>query len=254
MKTFKHIASGLIAIENSNGYLISFDDRGSITVPAFLIEQGKDWVEEISRLWEILEFKQKPIPENDFSGVLSFLRNPNGTYSALSEKQFTLEHMLADKQYKIEEVKRLSDGEKFRIGDEIKKEKDILKIYFFNVFNNLLNVSCENNRYITNFSIDNLFKAKEIFTTEDGVKIFQNDIYFWVNPDNWRISSEAADSIRTISLISQYSWFKFFSTKELALEYILINEPCLSISDVRRIFIINNSEMNALKEIIKSKQ
>jgi len=70
-----------------------------------------------------------------------------------------------------------------------------------------------------------------LFKTEDGVDIFEGDKVYFVNITNQRFN---------IDICLQADLYKshllYFSTKEKAEEYILMNKPCLSINNVLGIY------------------
>ena len=91
-----------------------------------------------------------------------------------------------------------------------------------------------------------------MFTTEDGVDIFKGDkIYSHSQFKLWEHIVEDND-------IAPIKWF---STKEAAEEYIILNKPCLSVKEIIDSvdttldeFISNVTLFNLLKELVKSKQ
>lgn len=99
-----------------------------------------------------------------------------------------------------------------------------------------------------------------IFTTEDGVDIYKGDIYYGL-----RIAKIDFLKLEIYPFSGNFfsgkdSSFKYFSTKEAAEEYILLNKPCLSINDIRPLLTYcNNNYTNIdllikkLKELVKSK-
>ena len=126
----------------------------------------------------------------------------------------------------------------------------------FNIQNNLL-ISAKTKEC---FSLKNLIKIKtSLFTTEDGIEIFKGDEYCYFRFHSWTydmvIANEdfySQDKLSTNGL--------YFSTKEKADKYILINKPCLSVEDVRgcinetEIDIDNEHELNyQLLELVKQK-
>lgn len=146
----------------------------------------------------------------------------------------------------IYSVKRKSDGEIFTVGDKIFPNN---KIYKFELKNDILTIW----HYDISFStpvikgpsgqpgncswikgIDNLKKIKQpLFTTEDGVDIFKNDEYYYINSsfnNPWEIVNTKADHPDLIN--KNDLTYKRFSTKEAAEEYILMNKPKYSLNDI----------------------
>jgi len=99
---------------------------------------------------------------------------------------------------------------------------------------------------------DNKPKVK-LFTTEDGVDIFEGDEVFELinNTKIFRITF-----LKCTSMTGKNSR-KYFSTKEKAREYILMNKPCLSINDFLSVsyFTVKskNRTIKRLKKLVNSK-
>ena len=98
---------------------------------------------------------------------------------------------------------------------------------------------------------DYINSKKVLFTTEDGVDIFKGD-YFWYSDGKIFDKGKAIDS--NIRL-----YLKYFSTKEAAEEYIIMNKPCLSINDILKFCgstqsdIIKTISLEGLQQLVKSK-
>lgn len=146
----------------------------------------------------------------------------------------------------IHSVKRLSDGEIFTIGDYV----EIIKS---------TNPCCEKGT-IEDFNfwlynINNLKKVKQkLFTTEDGVDIYEDDYSYGVHNSKFDIVK-----IKHTSTVYVGDNFIEFSTKEKAEEYVLMNKPCLSINNVINAYPspkgspLHNVLMHKLKQTVKSK-
>jgi len=98
-------------------------------------------------------------------------------------------------------------------------------------------------------------KKQPLFTTEDGVDIFESDEYYQIHyPENWEITKGIAEKI--INYINLIESKVLYSTKEKAEEYMLLNKPCLSLNDLlnyqsatKQIFV----PIKTLKDLVKSK-
>jgi hypothetical protein len=92
-------------------------------------------------------------------------------------------------------------------------------------------------------------KKQKIFTSADGVDIFEGDKVYGVN-----FGFTGTFDTFQLEIAAKESWFKF-STKEKAEEYILLNKPCLSINDLlkKNTNIPCNFSFEKLKELVKSK-
>lgn len=217
------------------------------------------WEEIIEKDYEILSFKYG-------NGCLYYLKLRNNGYYVQSDQtiessiNYTLEELLDDvKNYNcnIHSVKRLSDGEVFTIGDicsPIGKYDcnihSITKIWFCDP--GYLRLS--SNNYTLDITNIQHSKKKPLFTTEDDVDIFEGDEYYHTKPD-FKISyGGKADNMVSGNLIG-IKGYHYFSTKEAAEEYIVMNKPVLSLNDIKN---YNNATVytivaNNLKDLVKSK-
>lgn len=132
--------------------------------------------------------------------------------------------------FSIHSVKRLSDGEVFTVGDMVEtavltKPGVITSISL--MFGTKMCLTVDSiTSHISNFQ-----KVKKpLFTTEDGVEIFEGDTIYGINND-WVVFSHYNDLQNKIKI---WGVKPIFSTKEKAEEYVLLNKPCLSLNDVSR--------------------
>lgn len=92
-----------------------------------------------------------------------------------------------------------------------------------------------------------------LFTTEDGVHIFERDKYYIVFYD-FKVQEYNAKQDYIVWSESNY---KKFSTKEKAEEYILLNKPCLSLTEISKFYKhllnFNNGNSMGLRNLAKSK-
>jgi len=162
----------------------------------------------------------------------------------------------------IHSIKRLSDGEIFTIGDKIKGNmKSEGKISLFVITpNNKINVWRSTTIIPSETSelLNTIYKVKQpLFTTEDGVDIFDySDSFYWIRKDTLKLC-ERMTLNTSHSVFFQYEPKKelYFSTKEKAEEYILMNKPCLSINEITNLTETNPPDWlnKELIKIVKSK-
>lgn len=101
-------------------------------------------------------------------------------------------------------------------------------------------------------------KSQILFITEDGVEYVDLDKPVWIVNATWLLFEKTArffvDGIDN-SLADVY--FKRFSTKEAAEQYILFNQKSLSLNDLLSVWGgdgINSPLFNNFKELAKTKQ
>jgi hypothetical protein len=217
-------------------------------------------IEEITpypELWEKVEELDYEVEEVFYSGQIRKLLQ--GQYRLINLGiGFDLDYVLKNKGV-IYSVKRLSDGEVFTIGDTI------IINYKPNNKVAIVEISHSENRQIwINYrkrglsyyergschlaSATKLFKT-HLFTTEDGVSVFENDKYYFIS-NGFQVVKSFAENLEFLSSS------KTFSTKEKADEYVLLNKPLLSLTDVKDLFIEHRVELTLerLKSLIKSKR
>lgn len=89
-----------------------------------------------------------------------------------------------------------------------------------------------------------LKQPKPSFTTVDGVDIFKGDMYFLVEPNFYisKIKSWADDYSKSDTSVT-------FSTKEAAELYIIENKPCLSLKDLKEMWVRAYASGSSLTEL-----
>ena len=174
------------------------------------------------------EFWEEVVVEKDYE-ILSLVaseRNPQHKKGSkfLHNKDYKFKNMHPTEFWDIYSVKRISDNKIFTIGDSY--EDLIIEKMFMSVDGNILTT------YIP--------KAKQpLFTTEDGVDIFEGSEYYPVNPLYVYCGKHIARLAKTIDRTNHWettrNYLKFFSTKEDAEEYIVNNIPIISLNDFHKI-------------------
>lgn len=167
--------------------------------------------------------------------------------------------------YEIYSVKRLSDGKIFTIGDKVKDrltdELTNFRTQEIVGFKGNLKIICtaKSGTAMPLSTIRHI--EKPLFKTEDNVDIFEDDTYWWVN----RISYYYGIFRGSSSSFIEPELYLYFSNKKMALEYIIMNKPCLSLQEVMYSIdedfstdsiTANSAEstlLNKLKELVKSK-
>jgi hypothetical protein len=201
--------------------------------PIFCDDYPEFWEEVIEKDYEILRIKHK---ENKcFYRDSIDLRNLN--------------------LYDIHSVKRLSDGKVFNIGDNATTAlNNYGPITAFEIKSNVMYIRTNNSSNST-FSCDikDLKVSKPLFTTEDGVNIFEGDSYHPVILYNLEYKGWfKAQKINKNKYTDAKSCI-VFSTKKEAKQYILMNKPCLSLEDVGNIISFESYYFKEIKLLVKKK-
>lgn len=208
-----------MAIEYSHYYHDAFQDM--------VRNMGKDILKE---------FKASKQPKKDWEIVFSFDLDGNcGTHPFIPKDEPC---GCEEEGCKIHSVRRLSDGCVFTVGDLIgwgvpsgyqtiivsfSIADSRLKIDYQPEGLNLLSVDFEK-------AVRLHKKVKQpLFTTEDGVEIYEGDKTFWVvnaAESDWQVKN----FIATHDCIGE-NWY-CFSTEAAAKEYVKMSKPNLSVRDV----------------------
>jgi len=212
-------------------------------------------VENYSEFWE-------EVVEKDYE-ILSYIGK--STKNVLSAKldPFVNNKLIEweDKNLDIHSVKRVSDGEVFTIGDfvngrtissfSINWMKIGFKVHCDDVGKGNINDGCF-------FELQDLKTTKSpLFTTEDGVDIFESDKIYSIesslNEVDEKIAGIYKHSNTNHPVEHWYKDDKYFSTKEKAEEYILNNKPCLSLKDIITTLDLDNITIKRITKITKTK-
>lgn len=198
-------------------------------------EFSKEESKQPKKDWEIIEFLGNYKEKVTWQG-----EDKHGGFNYKQWYECALAH-----NYTIHSVRR-HDNVVFTIGDKV--EYNIDKIVtieagtykftiksFYIKSNSLMASQHESDTWGVNISV--LSKVKEpipLFTTEDGVNKYKGDnCWYWDSksddmPSVWYSLPEPLILLNNTDI----SGYKYFSTKEAAYEYILLNHPQLSIQDV----------------------
>jgi hypothetical protein len=139
--------------------------------------------------------------------------------------------------YKIHSIKRLLDGEVFTVGNKVNNTYCNTKILDFNILwdNELKILTVSGTTVLNNIS----HVKKPLFFSTDGVDIFEGDSVYWVLQYNdvcKILEYNGTHELHAKILQPEDSFYKTFSTKQKAEEYILFNRPNLSLNDVFEVY------------------
>jgi hypothetical protein len=185
---------------------------------------------------------------------------------------------------KIHSVKRLSDGEVFSIGDDVKwrnfeptkilgfefigesdyfaiagnKESLELKEYLDSLKKELRVRVSPLNGITRYFLFSGISKVKQpLFKTEDGIDVYEGDRYYVVIEKDgfgYETFAVAWHGQGGIESANYKNAAKFFSDKGKANEYILMNKPVLSVNDIMKAApLMGKYYEDGIKGLAKSK-
>lgn len=207
---------------------ISFTSLSTLAALETLVSNYPEfWEKIIEKDYEILSFYsvgQTIIP-------MRILNSNTGLFKLNKPKykndELTLDYLLKEGSYSIYSIKRLSDGEIFTIGDKITGAtySEPRNIISFRIINNKLRIDQSKG----SSNLEDIKKLKNpLFVTEDGVDKYEGEEYYYLHKHSFRIDKAVAhkgfNDVNTTGL--------YFSTKEKAEEYVLMNKPYLSIDDL----------------------
>ena len=207
--------------------------------------QPEFWKEVVKKDYEILSFRNK-------TTKVKLIKDTFGNFKAnTADLRFDKLILGFDEQTRLEEcstyveinsIKRLSDSEIFTIGDKFKAltgSKEIEEIQSFEILHGFVrarmyHTQTKGSAVRLIFEDPYIERCKTpLFTTEDGVDIYEGDYVCWIGSikygDNKTNDYRTADK----DMITDGS-ILYFSTKEKAEEYIIMNKPVLSINDIKK--------------------
>lgn len=137
----------------------------------------------------------------------------------------------------IQSVERLSDGAVFSVGDVIRGYEEDPGFTVEHIWDNgwglVLANYPQNSLGSRSAFLNKATLKKPLFTTEDGVEVFENDKVFVVHLNSFGAYE------KTISKTNVRTYYregnKCFKSEASAASYILNNKPCLSINDVKSV-------------------
>lgn len=249
-RKFKHkLTNKVIKIGGKTG-LSCQTIIGNSTLILGDIIKGDDWEEVIEKDYKILSL---------WNQGSEYPKLPDGNFGS---RCCQISTSVMD-QYPIYKIKRLSDGEIFTIGDIINYNKSDNKLFKNCTIKNFTTEKCgEIKIWATSvmgyFELEYIEKIKQpLFTTENGVDIFEGDIYYIVEIfRNYNLITRKCTA-KDLKVNGQLN----FSTKTKAEEYVLMNKPCLSLNDIieniskaTKIKNVKNTNMiKSLKELVNTK-
>lgn len=214
---------------------------------------------------DLKEFKEKEQPKKEYE-VLSYIDtfdNTNILDATNPYHTFKID-MGKLRKIKIHSVKRLSDSVVFTIGDKVQyalccKEHPIEWIIDnflipHETSHDIMARSKDNEMVELLSTIKKVEDKQPILTTEDGVKIYDRNKCYRVD-QNWFIYQG-----NDYAYILTPDTNKYFSTEQLAKDYVVENKPCLSYSNV--VYWLNlpypssmiiDDKFKRLKEFVKTK-
>ena len=212
MKKFKHKESNVEAMQTDKVYSLFVNETCIGMANAGMIEDNEDWQE---------------IPEKDYK---------------------IMRHGWSPKEgYHITSVKRLSDGEVFSVGDEIRlvNNKDVsgkIESIYEEDGNIRLHIHKGGLRLI---SVQKVTRTP-ILTSEDGVELFEGDRAYPYN--------RVVDTYGGYREVTNNPDCIYFSTREAAETYRLNNARMLSLSDIDNgAWSVGDGVRRTLEEIVKSR-
>jgi hypothetical protein len=163
-----------------------------------------------------------------------------------------IEAMLKCDQARIHSIKRLSDGEIFTIGDKFEsKIGNTFNIKRFQWIIGGIKLEIVNDITGGYHSLLDIKHSKQpLFTTEDGVDIFEGGTYWCVNtaPHLWSIFQQTAKEKTKLN-----KTVIAFKDVHLAEEYIFYNSPVLSLKEVGEIYLTAKEKGSKAYTLVRQK-
>lgn len=220
--------------------------------------------------------KQKVINRNkdgswNYDGVdrifINYSNNEGGNWLEDTEKVTDKDFEVISTESKdntctsyISEVEYLKSGQVFKLGDYISsnydaknRDRNVPKPITKMKVNEYGNMLFYTDVFIKNgLNIDKAIKHTPLFTTEDGVELFEGD-ECWAVSDNL----DLLYTYYTTESHEKDGKVRVFSTREAAEEFVLMNKPCyLSFEEIMEEIPFTDKDREIeknLKELVKSK-
>lgn len=144
----------------------------------------------------------------------------------------------------------------FTQSSGVEEDDEVLRD-FNQEFNEFVNLQTKKDK-----SFSNLEKIKQkLFTTEDGVDIYEGDKYFELIIPGfhnkqcvWNILPYEGKSNLIYDQEGNRKHFRlWFSTEKAAEEYIIMNKPCLSLKELNNLKLLNNFAKSRTIRFVKNK-
>lgn len=223
---------------------------------------GRIYVEDYPEYWEEIIEKDYEILSLSINGSHAWVLQEDGNYKSLGPYKHNLDVLLSgfngqfnNIETKILSVKRLSDGEIFTIGDEVKYkvfgkivDTSLSTITGFNLIDNFIYIVTTTSSNWCKLGDDVLKHKKPLFVTEDGVEIFDSkqNVQFLYKPELRLAAYNNYDGIsESVRIFDGSDGYLVFSTKEKAQEYIDLNKPKYSLNDITKLLeLLDNNQDN----------
>jgi hypothetical protein len=227
------------AVEFANWYQ---DNQGHPQNPSHI---GKKAVDAFREDWEK---RNAPKPEYEITAVRY---KPTGAVYTQNQHVPDVAYCLSRPDiYEIYTIKRTRDGEEFSIGDSFcvpEYSDKVFQIGKFspNRYHEDVWMAVAKDSEVHQWTPGYLRKVevkKPLFTTEDGVEIFEGDTFYEVSTERWEVMAESEPHKPPYD-----QYYKYFSTEKAARNYVVCNKPCLSFNDVWMQFKDDHILMSASK-------
>jgi len=194
---------------------------------SFLMEEFKKSKQQntIQKDWEIMSFM--------YQDRIVMDKDEEGRFGVPDFCVYE-EDLIRSPLHKIHSVKRISDGKVFSIGDVI-DEKTICEFEVNEDWSGGMFVSFYGSKNKSSISWLPKKVKQPLFKTEDGIDVYEGDRYYVVIEKDgfgYETFAVAWHGQGGIESANYKNAAKFFSDKEKANEYILMNKPVLSVNDV----------------------
>lgn len=183
---------------------------------------AEKYLQSLKKDYEILSFVAI-----DGSGLSN--KKDNGKFSHNDYQGYWSEtSMIEDDEYKIHSVKRLSDNQVFTLGDKYTHtfNPSVRVLERINLIRDKIYFSM-NNESIEQSQLANIIKCNPIFTTSDGVDVYEGDEFYAITSIESNIVSKFTCTGNTRYGVD----YKRFSIRELAQKYLNSLKPKFKVGD-----------------------
>lgn len=203
--------------------------------------------------WNYPEFWEKIEEEYEILTITPDINNiAYKPFQHIEEYKGALDGV-TERYWQIHSIKRLSDSEIFTLGDKVEDHsKAISKISLDDEKYTRMIPWLETGNKYNGITLRHAKKVKRLFTTKDGVDIYEGMGCWEVLNHDLSIHEVDSSSLHILREGLDYKDRKAFSTKEAAEEYILFNKPLLTLQDLID-ECLYSGDIEHFKELVKSR-
>lgn len=207
------------------------------------IERGYESISKANELrkkaQELLKSKEEVLPDWEILKC-----NKNGDIHAFRDRgELDRISNCIDDKCDIFSVRRKSDSEVLSVGQTVVRNDYTDVIDGFEIDGNNMKVKFCNGETCALVNLSDISKAPErkvLLNDFNDNPIYEGDVYWTVRKYEGGHTSQWVIDNKSV-LLPNYDLFYFFRNKDDAIQFVLLNQPCLSVKDATRMYVGSNA-------------